>query len=54
MIEATGDYAAAKDMMTKLAVIRPEVQRALDRLKKLPTDIEPMSVTADQLSGLAR
>jgi len=41
-IEATGDYAAAKRMISELAVIRPEVQRALDRLKSIPTDIEPV------------
>jgi hypothetical protein len=41
-LEATGDYAGAKKMITELAVIRPEVQRALDRLKSVPTDIEPI------------
>jgi hypothetical protein len=50
-VEATGDYNAAKKMLTNLSVIRPEVQKALDRLKSLPTDIEPIFVTADALTG---
>jgi len=41
-LEATGDYAGAKKMISELAVIRPEVQRVLDRLKSTPTDIEPI------------
>jgi hypothetical protein len=50
-VEATGDYNGAKKMLTELSVIRPEVQKALDRLKSLPTDIEPIFVTADALTG---
>ncbi|HEX4378092.1 MAG TPA: hypothetical protein VHZ99_13155 [Steroidobacteraceae bacterium] len=46
-LEATGDYAGAKKMLADLSVIRPNVQRALDRLKSLPTDIEPVFVSAD-------
>jgi hypothetical protein len=42
MLEATGDYAGAKKMISELAVIRPEVRRALDLLKSTPTDIEPI------------
>jgi hypothetical protein len=41
-LEATGDYASAKKMISELAVVRPEVQRLLDRLKSTPTDIEPI------------
>ena len=41
-LEATGDYAGAKKMISELAVVRPEVQRLLDRLKSTPTDIEPI------------
>jgi hypothetical protein len=41
-LEATGDYTGAKKMISELAVIRPEVQRTLDRLKSIPTDIEPI------------
>jgi hypothetical protein len=31
-------------------VIRPEVQKALDRLHDIPVDIEPVFATADQLA----
>ena len=48
-IEATGNYAVAKDLQQRLGIIRPEVQRALDRLKALPIDIDPLPVTADEL-----
>jgi hypothetical protein len=50
MLEATGDYAGAKKMMTELSVVRPPVQRALDRLKTVPTDIEPIFVTANLIA----
>ncbi|HEV2992396.1 MAG TPA: hypothetical protein VG759_28445 [Candidatus Angelobacter sp.] len=49
--EAQGDYNAAKNLLSKYSVIRPEVQRALERLKSLPTDIEPIFVTADAITG---
>jgi hypothetical protein len=48
-LEATGDYDGAKKMLSRLSVLRPEVQTALDRMKSLPTDIEPIFVTADEL-----
>ena len=41
-IEATGDYARAKKMLDELGVLRPAMQRTLDKLKDLPTDIEPV------------
>jgi hypothetical protein len=41
-IEATGDYARAKKMLDELGVIRPSLQKALDRLQDIPTDIEPI------------
>jgi hypothetical protein len=50
-LEATGDYEGAKKMMAELGVLRPQTQQALDRLKSLPTDIEPVFVTADSLTG---
>ena len=50
-LEATGDHDGAKQMLEKLSNIRPEVQRALDRMKSLPTDIEPIFVTANKLTG---
>jgi hypothetical protein len=48
-LQAEGNYDKAKEMQTRLGVIRPEVQRALDKLKNVPVDIEPHFVTADQL-----
>jgi hypothetical protein len=50
-LEATGDYAGTKKLMSEMMVLRPEVQRALERLKGVPTDIEPVFVTADALTG---
>jgi hypothetical protein len=41
-IEATGDYARAKKMLDELGVLRPAMQRALDKLTDIPTDIEPV------------
>ncbi len=48
-IQAEGNYEKAKEMETRLGVIRPEVQRALDKLKNVPVDIEPHFVSADRL-----
>src|SRR6266404_1110370 len=41
-IEATGDYARAKKMLDEMAVLRPPLAQALDKLKDIPTDIEPV------------
>jgi hypothetical protein len=48
-MQAKGDYAAAKQMMDTLGVIRPPVQAILDTLKNVPVDIEPRFVTAEAL-----
>jgi biotin operon repressor len=48
-IQAGGDYAAAKALGDKMGVVRPPVQKALDRLQAIPVDIEPRFVTADEL-----
>jgi hypothetical protein len=48
-IQAEGNYDKAKEMQTRLGIVRPEVQRALDQLKNVPIDIEPRFVTAEQL-----
>jgi hypothetical protein len=53
-IEATGDYARAKAMMTKYVVIRPDVQKALDKMKQsVPNDIRPGFTTAAALTAAA-
>jgi hypothetical protein len=49
MIEASGDYAAAKKILTNLGKLRPELQSAIDKLKDLPTDIDPVNVTANKI-----
>jgi len=41
-LEAEGSYDGAKAMLDKYAVIRPPMQQALDRLKNVPVDIEPV------------
>ena len=48
-MQAEGNYAKAKDLATRLGVVRPEVQRALDKLANVPIDIEPLFITASQL-----
>jgi hypothetical protein len=50
-MEATGAYVDAKQMIEKMAVVRPPVQRVLDRLASVPVDIEPRFVTAVALAG---
>ncbi len=54
MLEATGDYAKTKETLARLSLIRPEVQAALDKLKSLPTDIEPIFVSADSIAPKTR
>jgi hypothetical protein len=49
-IEADGSYSKAKAILERLAVVRPETQRVLDRLKDVPVDIEPRFVTAEALT----
>jgi hypothetical protein len=41
-VEANGDYAGAKKMLDELGVLRPSMERALERLKDIPVDIEPV------------
>jgi len=48
-IEATGDYARAQALMKRYVVIRPDVRKALDRMKAVPNDIRPNFVTAKAL-----
>ncbi len=41
-LQAEGSYDKAKALLDKYAVIRPPMQRALDELKDVPVDIEPI------------
>jgi hypothetical protein len=49
-LEAEGDYAAAKKLQDELGILRPSLQSSFDRLRSIPTDIEPIFVTADELA----
>jgi len=40
-IQATGDYARAKQLLDRMMVLRPEVKRVIDGLTDVPVDIEP-------------
>jgi len=48
-IQAEGDYAKAKALGERLGIVRPVVQKALDRLAAIPVDIEPRFTTAAEL-----
>jgi Peptidase family M49 len=52
-IEAEGNYAAAKKMLDELGVVRPPLRKALDSLQGIPTDIEPIFATAEELAPVA-
>jgi len=49
-LEATGDYGGSKRMLETLGVIRPSIGQALEKLKAIPVDIDPVFVTADRLA----
>jgi hypothetical protein len=53
-IEATGDYDRAKKMMKDLIVIRPDVQKSLDKMQQVPNDIRPNFVTAKSIEGTSK
>ena len=48
-IQAEGNYQEAQNILTTLGVIRPDVQRLLDRLTSVPVDIRPQFSTAELL-----
>jgi hypothetical protein len=48
-MQAAGDYAGVQALIKSHGVVRPEVQKVLDRLKDVPVDIEPRFVTAAEL-----
>jgi hypothetical protein len=48
-LQASGDRGRAVELLRTRAIIRPEVQRILDRLKNVPVDIAPRFVTAQKL-----
>jgi hypothetical protein len=48
-IQAEGDYQKAKALLDRLGIVRPVVQKALDKLTSVPVDIDPRFSTATQL-----
>jgi hypothetical protein len=52
-LEAEGNYSGAKEMLDTMGVLRPVLKRAFDRLQDIPTDIEPIFVTAEELAPTA-
>jgi len=53
-LEAEGNYAGAKEMLDQLGVARPILKRAFERLEGIPTDIEPIFVTAEALAPISK
>jgi len=49
-LQARGDYGQAKAWLERMATIRPEVKRVLDRLADVPVDIEPRFSSAPGLT----
>ena len=45
-LQAEGSYEKAKEMITRLGVVRPQVKAVLDRLESVPVDIEPRFTSA--------
>jgi len=48
-VQAAGDHSAAAALVQSRAVIRPAVKTVLDRLARVPVDIEPRFTTAEKL-----
>jgi len=48
-LQAEGDGAKARDLLARMAVVRPSVKRVLDRLKTVPVDIEPQFTSMEEL-----
>jgi hypothetical protein len=48
-VQAAGDGAKAAEMLRSARRVRPEVKAVLDRLTKVPVDIDPRFVTAEKL-----
>jgi hypothetical protein len=53
-MQAQGDYGKAKGLAERLGVVRPSVQKALDKLTNVPVDIEPRFTAAARLLTSSR
>jgi hypothetical protein len=49
-LQAEGSHAKAKALIEELGVVRPQVQKVLDRLMTVPVDIEPRFTAANALT----
>jgi hypothetical protein len=49
MVQALGDYEGAQKMLEQ-AVLRPPVAAAIERMRDIPTDIEPVFTMADAIA----
>jgi hypothetical protein len=50
-LQARGNYEGARAMLIRYAVLRPALQRTLDRLAHLPVDIEPVFTDLHQTTN---
>ena len=48
-LQAEGSYEKAKALLDKYGVIRPEMQKTLDKLSNIPVDIEPHFTVAERV-----
>jgi hypothetical protein len=48
-LQATGDKERARKLLAERAVLRPQVKALLDKMARIPVDIAPKYVTAEQL-----
>ena len=53
-LEAGGSYEKAKIMLDTYALVKPAMQKALDRLNDIPVDIEPKYTLVPSLPGAIR
>ena len=48
-LQSKGDAAKAREWLQRMGVVRPPVQKVLDRLTGVPVDIEPRFTAAEAL-----
>src|SRR6266513_510233 len=53
-MQAEGNYQKAKELGDRLGVVRPPVQKLLDKLNDVPVDIEPHFTAAEKLVAESR
>ena len=41
MVQATGDYAGAKELIAQWGILHPSMSKLIASLKDIPVDIEP-------------